>query len=114
MDELNVAVLNVESMRGRLICTLIWPDLRFVRSTNIDRHDGTNWSEWDNRFPHWNLGINNRGSAEFVLPHLFVLFLIATLAALPWIRWQFSLRTLLIATTLVAVVLGLIVYATRQ
>jgi hypothetical protein len=30
------------------------------------------------------------------------------------IRWRFSLRTLLIATTLVAVVLGLIVYATRQ
>jgi hypothetical protein len=31
-----------------------------------------------------------------------------------WLRWRFSLRTLLIATTLVAVVLGLVVYATRQ
>jgi hypothetical protein len=30
------------------------------------------------------------------------------LAALPWLRWRFSLRTLLIATTLVAVVLGII------
>jgi hypothetical protein len=30
----------------------------------------------------------------------------------PWLRWRFSLRTLLIATTLVALVLGLIVYAT--
>ena len=41
---------------------------------------------------------------------------IAALAAAPWIRWsrRFSLRTLLIATTLVAVVLGLIVYAARQ
>jgi hypothetical protein len=33
-------------------------------------------------------------------------------ACFPWIQ-RFSLRTLLIATTLVAVVLGLIVYATR-
>ena len=30
--------------------------------------------------------------------------------AFPWLRWRFSLRTLLIATTLVAVVLGLIVW----
>jgi hypothetical protein len=32
------------------------------------------------------------------------------LAALPWLRWRFTLRTLLIAMTLVAVVLGLIVW----
>jgi hypothetical protein len=37
----------------------------------------------------------------------------ALLAALPWIRCQFSLRTLLIATTLVAVALGLIVWAAK-
>ena len=36
-------------------------------------------------------------------------------AALPWIPWRFSLRTLLIATTLVAVVLGLVVlFADRK
>jgi hypothetical protein len=43
--------------------------------------------------------------------------LLGTLAAVPWIRqlrWQFSLRTLIIVTTLVAVLLGLIVYATRN
>jgi hypothetical protein len=33
----------------------------------------------------------------------------AFLSFVPWLRWRFSLRTLLIATTLVAVVLGLIV-----
>jgi hypothetical protein len=42
----------------------------------------------------------------------FVLLTIA-LAAAPWLRWRFSLRTLLIATTLVAVVLGLIVWVSR-
>jgi hypothetical protein len=34
-------------------------------------------------------------------------------AAVPWIKWRFSLRTLLIGTTLVAVGLAAIVYAAR-
>jgi hypothetical protein len=45
-----------------------------------------------------------------VIPHWFVLIVLATCATLPWVRWRFSLRTLLIATTLVPVVLGLIVW----
>ena len=47
-----------------------------------------------------------------VVPHWFFATLAAGLAALPWFqqKWKFSLRTLLIATTLVAVVLGLIVW----
>ncbi len=36
------------------------------------------------------------------------------IAALPWLPCRFSLRTLLIATTLVAVALGLVVWATRK
>jgi hypothetical protein len=46
-------------------------------------------------------------------PHWFPVSLATTLAALPWIHWRFSLRTLLIATTLMAVILGLIVYAVK-
>jgi hypothetical protein len=41
-------------------------------------------------------------------------FILAAIAAVPWIRWRFRLRTLLIATTLVAVVLGLVLYAVRN
>ena len=42
----------------------------------------------------------------------FPLILVATLltGALPWLRWRFSLRTLLIATTLIAVIMGLVVW----
>ena len=48
------------------------------------------------------------------VPHWFVSAVAASLAALPWIPFRhFSLRTLLIATTLVAAVLGLIVWASR-
>ena len=51
---------------------------------------------------------------DVVVPHWFAVLSFAALATIPWLRWQFSLRTLLIATTLVAVVLGLIVWVTRQ
>jgi hypothetical protein len=57
------------------------------------------------------------GSNYGVIPHWFPVLLTAMLFTVPWIRqlsWRFSLRTLLIATTLVAVVLGLICYAVRQ
>jgi hypothetical protein len=49
------------------------------------------------------------------IPFWFPLLVFATFAALPWLPWstRFSLRTLLIVTTLVAVGLGLGVWATR-
>jgi hypothetical protein len=48
-----------------------------------------------------------------VMPYYFVVFVAGVFATLPWLRWRFSLRTLLIATTSVAVVLGAIVYLVR-
>jgi hypothetical protein len=44
-------------------------------------------------------------------PLWFLALAFGTLAMIPWLQWsnRFSLRTLLIATTLVAVVLGLAV-----
>ncbi len=48
-----------------------------------------------------------------VVPNWFVASLVAAAATVPWIRWRFGLRTLLIATTLVAVILGTIVYAAK-
>jgi hypothetical protein len=50
-----------------------------------------------------------------VVPLWFLVFFSVSLAGLPWIHWprRFTLRTLLIATTLVAVVLGLIVVVLR-
>jgi hypothetical protein len=58
----------------------------------------------------------NKASFKITLTHPISLLAVCLLAALPWPRWpkRFSLRTLLIATTLVAVVLGLIVYAASK
>jgi hypothetical protein len=49
-------------------------------------------------------------------PHWFFVCLTLAFAGLPWLkrRSNFSLRTLLITITLVAVVLGLAVYAARK
>ena len=57
---------------------------------------------------HWRLSPDIR----IQLPYpsvVFPVFAAAILAALPWIKWQFSLRTLLIVTTIIAAWLGLIV-----
>lgn len=45
----------------------------------------------------------------YTFPFWFVVLLAATFAAIPWVKWwSFSLRTMLIATTLIAVVLAII------
>jgi hypothetical protein len=52
----------------------------------------------------------------FSLPDGFSVLVFTVLAAvpwLPWLRWRFSLRTLLIATTLIALVLGTFVWFSR-
>jgi hypothetical protein len=50
-----------------------------------------------------------------VVPHWFVVVLSVSIATAPWLSYSghFSLRTLLIATTLIAIVLGLAVWAGR-
>ncbi len=56
--------------------------------------------------------IHEPGYYRLRLPHWFLASSIATLGLLPWFSrcWRFTLRTLLIATTLAAIVLGLVVY----
>jgi hypothetical protein len=52
---------------------------------------------------------------SLVVPYYFLVLVTGVVAVAPWLSMsRFSLRTLLIATTLVAVVLGLIVWATRS
>jgi hypothetical protein len=50
-----------------------------------------------------------------IVPHWLPVSLAGVFAVVPWIPWsrRFSLRTLLIATTLVAVGLGVVVYFAR-
>jgi hypothetical protein len=54
------------------------------------------------------------GKYGYLLPDWSALAIFAGLAAGPCVRWRFGLRTLLVATTIAAVVLGLVVYVARK
>jgi len=55
----------------------------------------------------------NQHHASARFPHWSAMLAAAGFAAVPWFRPRFSLRTVLIVTTLVAMVLGLVVWAGR-
>jgi hypothetical protein len=53
------------------------------------------------------------GVVEFDLPHFVVALVCGAIGAVPWMPWRFSLRTLLITTTVVAALLGAVVWALK-
>ena len=98
-------------------------DDRFSRRWQFDHHSLVEFEKLMNRLRRSSVSfrfpIFGFTGNDFFLAHWFVIIPIAVLGIVssrPWIRqlhWRFSLRTLLIATTLAAVVLGLIVWAMR-
>ena len=62
---------------------------------------------------HFDCGHNPNQGWYLQMPHWCLAVLSLALASMPWLRWRFSLRTLLIATTLVALLVGMIVWAIR-
>jgi hypothetical protein len=76
---------------------------------------GETWKDERGQYPGEGFGVktllwkNGFGiSMAFWVPVVTCILL----ASVPWLRWRFSLRTLLITTTLVAVLLGLVVWLT--
>jgi hypothetical protein len=53
------------------------------------------------------------GGLVVQVPHFILAAISLAIGYAPWLRYHFSLRTLLIATTLIALVLGLIVWSLR-
>jgi|1186.fasta_scaffold479414_1 hypothetical protein len=113
-------VFRVVSVRARLVTNfaLVPPserglsfDVNSELNNNTEAHD-RDLSEISNKL---GFGFFQEPSPCVIVPHRFAAFIAATLAAMPWIRWskRFSTRTLLIATTLVAVVLGSIMWSMR-
>jgi hypothetical protein len=51
---------------------------------------------------------------QYVVPYWFCVIIPAAIAVAPWFRCRFSLRTLLITMMLIAVVLGLIVWLSKE
>jgi hypothetical protein len=74
-----------------------------------DLREGMNWRG------HFGFGLSHSSGFQFIsAPNWFLAVISATFAVAPWkLLRNFSLRTLLITTTLVAVALGLIVWLSR-
>jgi hypothetical protein len=66
------------------------------------------WGEASSRI--WGRFEYSKYNYGLCVPYWILVFAFTTFAAAPWIRWRFSLRTLLIATARLALVLGLIMY----
>ena len=103
-----------------LLLVVLW-----VRSYTVSRGGELNFSStWGGAFSsdYGELRVSvvhlNRGVPDdwFIAIHYSLLFMLSAIAgALSWLQWskRFTVRALLIATTLVAAVLGLAVYAIR-
>jgi hypothetical protein len=108
-------VCRLQSSNGALSFTYYRPEYYFDPQASA-------FKSWTGlmveRMPLWltSRGVNlYRSNGLFVLrlPYKFLLPFAALVTVVPWmrrLRFHFSLRTMLIATTLVAVVLGLVVW----
>jgi hypothetical protein len=103
----------INSVWGRMATTLKPGNRRLkVQSVKIERIDGLKTIR-----PHdWFYLERVPAKTFFVFPHFVPVMLLAALAVGPWLQnltYRLSLRTLLIAITLMTVVLGLVVWAAK-
>jgi hypothetical protein len=108
LHDCSIAVQFGESRKNRLLIN----ELQYVNLAGA--------TSSDYRFPSPPLPPPPNQGAGFRLatayaraPCWFVIVTAIVIAAIPWLRWHFRLRTLLIVTMLVAVVLGVVVWAIR-
>jgi hypothetical protein len=107
------AAFAVDSVDGRLAVIIAksdptkplgwsWEPIVFPAEFEQWRHERPHWG-WKSQLPKTLM------PTQVVFPHWFPALLAAVLAASPWIKWRFSVRTLLIGMTIIAAILGLAV-----
>jgi hypothetical protein len=105
---------RIYSSRGCIVCYA--PNMPFQPS-NVPWHVAIGSEYWlgesDPRIASVPKLHYHREEMWATLPHWFLLGTCMTLATVPWFPYRYSLRTLLIGITAVAVGLGAIVYAVR-
>ena len=92
--------VQISSVKGRIAIAHLDPVTYVIGRTylNVAAGDAADWRKaGDLGFAYYDDG----SVSAFIAPHWVPALLFATLAPIPWISriWQFSLRTLLIATT---------------
>ena len=103
-------IFKCSSLRGQITVVAV-PTLRSIWSANLWRQRPFPAERCEGE-PYGVLGFYSDEIHRSV-PHWFPFTVVAILSVAPWIRWRFSLRTLLIATTLVGVILGFVVWLSR-
>jgi hypothetical protein len=86
-----------------------------VRKHGLLESEPMNPWHWDSVPNSHGFGTAHPTPTSFVIrfPHWLAAFIFALLVPLPWIR-RFSIRTLLIGVTIIAVVLGLLMWGTPK
>jgi hypothetical protein len=108
-DTIGVSATGIYSLNNRIAFTSDpgRSDFLRTRSTSVSSQFLSSINRVANR---WGFGsFNSSTFYVYVTPPWFYVLMAGMVAAAPWISWRFSLRTLLIAMTLVAVGLGLVV-----
>ena len=104
--------LVINSANGRVLAAIIGTDSPVtVKGVIFSRYQRPDYQLGNSDTPFELL--SEYSEYGVIVPHWFLISLCAVAATLPWLPYRFSLRSLLTATTLVAVVLGAIVYVTR-
>jgi hypothetical protein len=95
---------------GRIVTRSYTGPPRIIKER--EEEDPLYLKDWDEHFHHWGFSNGDWFSVPIWLP----VMLASALAVAHWIPWstRFSIRTILILTTLVAAVLGLIVFSVSK
>lgn len=115
---------HLRSLNGEVVLQTIWQPNSMrkwgVVSAPASEFSGSRYG-WNSQmirpqYEFWGFAVFNSPKVKaYAIPHWLFVLLAATLAVLPWLKVEkrFSLRTMLIANTFVALALGLIMWASR-
>src|SRR5262245_52831345 len=109
-------VIDLQSGFGQVILHTEWNSLAsglyIPGDYNFSSRFDPEYVRRDYHHGKWNSRFDARWRTEeywlVAAPHWFITTVLTVIAAAPWLSYRFSLRTLLIATTAIAVLLGLI------
>jgi hypothetical protein len=104
----NCYLYEFASAKGEIWFSVAAPIDNFDLNRSRWEYEGTNI-----RDTSWPSASNLLGFRLFfgaddytMLPHWFVAAVVTTIGAAPWLRWRFSLRTMLIVVAVIAAMLG--------
>ena len=109
----NGTTFEIDSISGYVWAGIVhwnYPSSLMLRTSQLSKESEEKYANLPKfRFME-QIGGSGLGTCVFAAPHWFLIILALGVAAVSWVPLRFSIRTLLIATTLVAVMLGLIVW----